>query len=46
MLRFVAGLTIGVILGFQSPRYARRGREMCGASLGYSNGDVQLEENE
>jgi len=46
MLRFVAGLTIGVILGFQSPRYARRCRELCRAGLGYSNGDAPREENE
>ena len=29
MLRLITGLTIGMILGFQAPRYAQRCREMC-----------------
>ena len=29
MLRLLAGLTIGIYLGFNSPRYIRQCREMC-----------------
>ena len=29
MLRLLAGLTIGVYLGFHAPRYVRQCREMC-----------------
>ena len=29
MLRLVAGLTIGIYLGFNAPKYIRQGREMA-----------------
>ena len=29
MLRLVAGLAIGIYLGFNAPRYIRQCREMC-----------------
>jgi hypothetical protein len=44
MLRFIMGLTIGVILVFQAPRYARRCREMCHSCFEYFHSEAHREE--
>ena len=45
MLRFITGITIGVNLGFQAPRYARRCLEMCRGCFEYFHGEAHREEH-
>ena len=45
MLRFITEITIGVILGFQAPRYARRCLEMCRGCFEYFHSEARREGN-
>ena len=46
MLRFLTGLTIGLVLGFQAPRYAQGCREMCHSCFEYFHGEAHQEQTE
>jgi hypothetical protein len=45
MLRFIAAITIGVILGFRAPLYARWCSEMSNRCFGYFHDELHREEN-
>ena len=45
MLRFITGLTIGMVLGFQAIKHAGKLYEACDRCLEYFHSEAHREEN-